>query len=86
MEPWWYVGVQFESDDAWQRVEATLDKGAVTDLEKGDHVARFISGEALPAGRYALMREGSRRMWVVEFGAEPPQGGDALSEEPPAAE
>ncbi|MDP6934066.1 MAG: hypothetical protein QGG40_14170 [Myxococcota bacterium] len=31
---------------------------------------RYIGADALPAGRYVLMGEGDRRMYILEFGAE----------------
>ena len=68
LEPWWYVGVKFDNDTDFSSVNAKPDPGHVTDIAKGDRVARFIDGAALPAGRYAIYREGGRRVSIVQFG------------------
>lgn len=72
MEPWWYVGVTFEDDTKFARSDAPIDSAKVIDKEKGDRRARIIPGSALPEGRYALLREDDRRMYLIAFGKQPP--------------
>lgn len=68
LDPWWYIGVAFKSDTDFTPVTATPAKKKVTDISKGDRVARFIDGAALPAGLYAVYRAGGRRVSIVQFG------------------
>jgi hypothetical protein len=68
MDPWWYVGVKFTDDTTFERVDAQLDSSKVIDKAKGDRQARFIPGSAMPPGRYAILRDDDRRMFLVEFG------------------
>lgn len=68
MEPWWYVGVKFTDDQTYERLDASFDTSRVVDKQKGDRMARFIPGTALPEGRYAVMREEDRRMYLLDFG------------------
>jgi hypothetical protein len=71
MEPWSYVGVRFLDDARFEVVKATIDPALQVDKAKGNRVVRWLPAEALPAGRYALFKEGDRRMYVVDFGAAP---------------
>jgi len=71
MAPWWYIGTRFTSDTEFERGDTELMQGHVLDMEKGDRAARFIPGDALPAGLYALTREGGRRAYVLQFGPPP---------------
>ncbi len=66
-----YLGVKFTSDTEFERVEASLDKSRVQDVATGDRLVRYISADALPPGRYALVPEQGRRLYVVDFGSEP---------------
>jgi hypothetical protein len=84
MDPWWYVGVKFTDDTTFERVEAPFDSSKLIDKEKGDRRARFVSGTALPAGRYAILRDDDRRMFLVEFG-EPSAAAPAPAAPAPAA-
>ncbi|MEQ1565194.1 MAG: hypothetical protein ABMA64_06110 [Myxococcota bacterium] len=69
MEPWLYVGVKFTDDTTFERVPATVDAAKVVDKERGERKARFVSGSALAAGRYAMLKEGDKRLYVFDFGA-----------------
>lgn len=69
MEPWVYLGVLFKDDTTFESVEATLDPAGLVDQEKGDRKARYVSGTALPAGRYGLLKDDDRRMTILDFGA-----------------
>ncbi|MEQ1503454.1 MAG: hypothetical protein ABMB14_14555, partial [Myxococcota bacterium] len=60
--PWWYLGVKFVDDTTIERVEAKLDPAKVVDKVKGDRHGRFVSGGAVPAGRYGLSKDGDRFM------------------------
>lgn len=79
MESWWYVGTRFESDSEFERVEATPVAEQVVTKERGDRIARFIPGEALPAGRYVLRRDKGSRAHVVDFGSPPSAEGPAVT-------
>jgi len=68
MEPWPYVGVEFEDDTTYELRTTTFDAAKVLDKEKGDRVARWIAGDAVAAGRYAALKDDDRRMYIVEFG------------------
>ncbi len=71
MRPWWFVGTRFESDTEFERVEANPNVDGVLTKERGDRVARFIAGSALPEGRYLLRRDNARRAHIVDFGVRP---------------
>jgi hypothetical protein len=68
MAPWWYVGTHFTSDTEFERVDVDIARDHIVEMEKGDHAARFVKGDALPAGLYVLTREGGRRATVIQFG------------------
>lgn len=71
MDPWDYVGVRFEDDKTYETVEAKPDTSTFVDKSGADRAARFIPGEALPAGRYAWLKEKDRRMYILDFQAPP---------------
>jgi hypothetical protein len=71
-KPWWYLGTRFTDDTRFERVEAKIDPKRVVDKAKDDRHGRFIAGNALPAGRYALLKDDDKRMFLVDFGAAPP--------------
>ena len=68
MDPWSYIGVKFTSDTDYEVVEATLDDSAITRVDDGDFQAWYVSGKALPPGRYALLGDADRRTYIVDFG------------------
>jgi hypothetical protein len=68
LDPWWFVGVRFESDTKWERLDPEPDAGKVEDLADDKRAARWMSGSALPAGRYAVFRDDDRRMYIMDFG------------------
>ncbi|MEZ4235849.1 MAG: hypothetical protein R3F59_06740 [Myxococcota bacterium] len=70
-EPWWYLGTKFTDDTTFERVEARPDASKVVDKSKDDRAGRFIAGGALPAGRYALLKDDDKRMFLLDFGAAP---------------
>lgn len=71
MKPWSYIGVEFTSDTAFTRKEATVDTSKVVQKTVGDRVASWIPGDALPAGRYVVHKEGATRTTVLVFGEAP---------------
>ncbi len=70
LDPWWYVGVKFESDTKFERVAAEMDASKVTDVTVQGVQLRYIEGSALPPGRYAIMGKKDRRMYIIDFGPE----------------
>jgi hypothetical protein len=69
-EPWSYVGVRFASDTEFERVDGQLADGKYTDIGDGKQKYRFIQYDALPAGRYALLADKGKRMYVFDIGVE----------------
>jgi len=69
MEPWSYIGIEFTSDTEFERKESSPKDGSVTNKQKGDRNVSWVKGDALPAGRYAVHREGDGRTTVLDFGA-----------------
>jgi hypothetical protein len=53
---------------AVEKVEAKLDPAKVVEKRADPKAVRWLAADALPKGRYALMREGDRRMYLVDFG------------------
>jgi hypothetical protein len=65
-----FVGLRFASDEDYEVVVAELDTEKVIDVGEGAPLARrarYIPVDALPAGHYALSREGSQDALVVGF-------------------
>jgi hypothetical protein len=69
-EPWSYVGVRFASDTEFERVEGQLAEGKYTDIGDGKLRYRFIQHDALAAGRYALLADKGKRMYIFDIGIE----------------
>ncbi len=67
----WYLGYRFASDTAFEKVTATLDEGKVKSVGTEADAIRMIPGDALPAGRYALVGDDDSRMLIVDFGSAP---------------
>ena len=76
-----YIGVAFTSDTEWEAREAQLDASKVTVVDNGTRSVKFISGDALPQGRYALLGPNESRTYVFDFGSAPTANAKA-----PAAE
>ena len=70
MDPWSYVGIRFTDDTTFEEVSAVIDESKVTDKKAGDRAGRYISGDALPAGRYAILAPKGKSITIVDFGAE----------------
>ena len=71
MEPWDYFGVTFTSDTEFTRQTASFDASKVKRVDGANRVVAFVPASALPPGRYAMMLEGDRRCYVVDFGKAP---------------
>lgn len=71
MDPWSYIGIEFSSDTEFERKTATPDDSKILKKDAGDRVTHWIPGNALPAGRYAMHKEGDTRTTIVDFGAAP---------------
>ncbi|MFN7144087.1 MAG: hypothetical protein ACK4YP_09940 [Myxococcota bacterium] len=71
VDPWVYLGVHFSSDTAWERVPAPLDTTKLTTVG-GPRPLRYVPGDALPPGRYALPTADGARAFLVDFGAADP--------------
>lgn len=70
VDPWVYLGIRFLDDTRFERVTAMLDPAGVMDVG-GPRPLRYIQGNALPAGRYALPTADAARAFLLELG-EPP--------------
>jgi len=66
-DPWSYIGIRFESDTEWERLEGKPDPSKVLEIKQGKRHTRYVEGTALPAGMYAVMKEGDRRTYLFEF-------------------
>ena len=66
-----YIGVAFTSDTEWDAREAKLDASKITVVDNGERAVKYISGAALPQGRYALLGPKDSRTYVFDFGAAP---------------
>ncbi len=63
--------VQLETHEALGAEAVTPGEAGVVNKEGGERAVRYLASDALPAGRYAIVGEGDRRMYLVEFGATP---------------
>ena len=68
-QPWSYVGITFTTDTEFERVTATLNAEKVIEKTKGKQTAKYLSSDALSQGRYAIIKPGGKRGWIVDFGA-----------------
>ncbi len=67
MDPWSYIGRRFESKEKHEAVEAQLDDAKVIKLIEDKRALQYIPGTALPAGTYALMGPGDKRLYLLDF-------------------
>lgn len=63
-----WVGVRFNSDTEWEKVEAQLDASKIKTVQSGERIVQYIPADALPEGRYTLFGENDNRMFIVDFG------------------
>ena len=45
-----------------------MDDSKVISKEKRGRTARFLAADSLPAGRYAIVKDGGKRIWIVDMG------------------
>lgn len=81
MPPHEYVGVRFDSDTEYAEVEAELDRSKVLEKRKGERVVRWIPTEALATGRYAVLADDDKRMYILQIG-EAPEAPEAPQPQP----
>jgi len=90
MDAWNYVGVTFTDDTTYTMSAATMDSSKVVDKSGGDRVVRYVPGTAIPAGRYAVLRDDDVRMMIVDFGTPSTEAavadGEGAGEMPGAAD
>jgi hypothetical protein len=79
-EPWSYVGVRFDSDTQFSKVDAKIEPAKVVEFKDGTRWAKFYAADALPTGQYVLMVDGEQRAYLVNF--TPGAGKDAAKEAP----
>jgi hypothetical protein len=79
-----FIGTTFTSDTEFQRVAAQLDSSKVKDVAQGEKAFRYYAAEALPEGRYVLMRTGDKRVYIFDFGKS--GSAPAVAEATPPAE
>lgn len=71
MDPWSYIGISFTDDETFERKTAELDESKIVKKDGEERKVAWIPGSALPAGRYAMHKEGDARTTVIDFGAAP---------------
>jgi hypothetical protein len=82
-----FIGTTFTSDTEFQRVAATPDTAKAKEVMRGDKSMRYYAADSLPAGRYVLMRNGDKRVYIFDFGtasAAPAAMADAAAAAPAA--
>ncbi len=67
-EPWWYAGIEFESDTEWTRRKAKFDESKVIDVVLGGHPVRYLKPDCVPNGFYVMFGKKDRRMYMFNFG------------------
>ncbi len=67
-EPWYYIGVRFETDSQVERLQGQVDKSKTLELKEGAKWVRYLADGALPPGDYTLMAPNDRRTYMVAFG------------------
>lgn len=71
VEPWSYVGIKFTSDTEFERLAPEPDASKVISKEDAEHAVKYVKSDALPPGRYAILKDKDRRMYIVDIGARP---------------
>ena len=73
MAPWSYVGARFVDDPVTgtftaEAVRVEPDPTKVRDVSRDDRAVRYVAGDAVPPGMYAVFHAGRRRASIVQFG------------------
>jgi hypothetical protein len=66
MPDWMYLSTRFVDDTHVEPVAAAVEAAKVTTHRKGARVVQWVPVEALSKGRYAVMRDADRRMYLVD--------------------
>jgi hypothetical protein len=66
MPDWMYLSTRFVDDKTVEPVEPAIDQGKVVTKRQEARVVQWYPAEAFAAGRYALMRDSDRRMYLVD--------------------
>lgn len=80
-EPWSYMGVRFETDTQYAKVEPQIDRTKVFEFTDADRHATFYSFDSLAPSYYVIMVPGEKRAYLINVVA-----GDTAKKEAPAAE
>ncbi len=67
MDPWSYVGREFRTDSDHNEVVATIDSSKQIRVMEEKRALLYTPGSAVPPGVYALLGEGDKRLFLVEF-------------------
>jgi hypothetical protein len=80
---WVYLGVKVTpgTPPVVEQVGARFDPAGIKSVAKGERSVSFVPAEALAPGRYALLKPGDKRVYVLDFGS-----AQASTGAPPAAE
>ena len=65
-EGWVYLGVTVRGQDDWEVATSSVDDGQAVNVEGAGRKAKYLPTSAIPAGKYALMGEKSKRAYVFE--------------------
>ena len=65
-QEWSYIGIQMAEDGSFELKPSAIDASKFVDVSGANRSARYIPAEAVPAGKYALLGEKSRRTYVLE--------------------
>lgn len=77
--PWYYIGLSFTSDTEFKTEKAAFDPAKITDVRDpngGKNSLRYVQPSALPNGRYALLKDGDRRVTMIDVGEAQPKASE----------
>jgi len=69
---WDYIGIQMDEKGKFEIKTVAIDSTKVKEVKTAERGARFIPTEALPPGRYALLKDKARRTYMFEVGGVAP--------------
>jgi hypothetical protein len=73
MAPWMYLSARFVDDKTIEKVEPGVDLSKAIVKRQETRAVEWIPFEAMQPGRLSVMREGDRRMYLVDVGAKLPK-------------
>jgi hypothetical protein len=62
-----YLGIKFTTDTLFNPVQVTVDESKVVKVVSGKRAYRYMSHDALPAGRYAVLSDKDNVTYMVDF-------------------